>query len=71
MNRFTLGVIALGAVGVSGLVFWLTTGDSVSLKDDLRFITPRTLEWTFLLMVAGFAANFRGIRELLPPRRFV
>ena len=32
---------------------------------------PRALEWTFLLMVAGFAVNFRGIRDLLPPRRFV
>ena len=68
---FTLGAISVGAVGVGGLVYWLATGDSISLKDDLRFIMPRSLEWTFLLMVAGFAVNFRGIRELLPPRRFV
>ena len=56
---------------MGGLVFWLATGDSISLKEDLRFIMPRALEWTFLLMVAGFAVNFRGIRDLLPPRRFV
>ena len=68
---FTLGAISVGAVGVGRLVYWLATGDSISLKDDLRFIMPRSLEWTFLLMVAGFAVNFRGIRELLPPRRFV
>ena len=71
MNRFTLGVIAGGALGVGGLVYWLAIGDAVSLKDDLRFIMPFTLEWTFLLMVGGFAVNFRGIRELLPPRRFI
>jgi len=75
MNRFTLGAgfgfISAGALMVGGLIWWLATGDATSLKDDLRFIMPRTLEWTFLLMVAGFAVNFRGIRELLPARRFV
>ena len=35
---FTLGAISVGAVGVGGLVYWLATGDSISLKDDLRFI---------------------------------
>jgi len=71
MNRFTLGVVACGALGVAGFVYWLATGDAVSVKDDLRFIMPRTLEWTFLLMVVGFATNFRGICGLLPPRRWV
>ena len=71
MNRFTLSVIALGALGVGALVAWLVTGDAFSIKDDLRFIMPRSLEWTFLLMVAGFAVNFRGIRESLPAKRFL
>ncbi len=68
-RRLLLGFLAVVALGLAGLSGWLGTVDAVSLKDQLRWITPRSLELTFLLMVAGFAANYRGIRESLPPRR--
>lgn len=71
MNRFAFGLVAIAACGAGGLVVWLANGDMISVKEELRFVIPRTLEWTFLLMVASFAVNVRGIRESLPPRRFL
>ena len=68
-HRFPLVLVAVAALGMGGLVSWLGTSDAVTLKDALRFIAPRSLELTFILLVAGVAANYRGIRDSLPPHR--
>jgi hypothetical protein len=60
---------AFAAVGaVLALVLGTSTGEE--LKGVLRWLSPRSLELTFLLLLAGAAASFPEIRESLPHRSF-
>jgi hypothetical protein len=72
MKRSTTFAMAAGAVLVlAALSAWLADAADPSLKENLRVVVPRSLELTFVLMVVGFAINFRGIRESLIDRRFL
>jgi 4-amino-4-deoxy-L-arabinose transferase-like glycosyltransferase len=62
-------VAAFAAVGVS-LALVLGTSTGAELKEILRWLTPRSLELTFLLLLAGIASSFREIRDSLPERSF-
>jgi hypothetical protein len=71
MNRASLAIGAGAGLGAAGLLIWLASTDAISLKEQLRFVTPRSLEWTFVLLVVSFAASFRGIRDSLPKPRWL
>jgi len=52
---------------VASLALWVTLREPLELKADLRQVIPKTLELTFLLMVAGALLSRRALRDSLPP----
>lgn len=55
----------------SALAVWLGTKSPEQLRDTLRWLSPRSLELTLLLVVAGGVASFSAIRDSLPGKSFL
>jgi hypothetical protein len=60
----TLLFVAAGAA----LAFWLGMKNAGELRETLRWLSPRSLELTFLLLVTGAFLSFSAIRDSLPGR---
>ncbi|MGH9337617.1 MAG: glycosyltransferase family 39 protein, partial [Vicinamibacteria bacterium] len=67
-GRSTAG-IAIGFAAVLGaLSLWLFSATPEAIRETLRYAAPRSLDVTFLLLMAGAALSFAEIRDSLPRR---
>jgi hypothetical protein len=69
-RRESVAFLAAFAFAGIGLAIVLATSSGDELRQILRWLSPRGLELTFLLLLAGAAASFREIRDSLPDRSF-
>jgi hypothetical protein len=69
-RRESVNFLAAFAAAGIGLALVLGTSTGEELKETLRWLSPRGLEITFLLLLAGVVASFREIRDSLPDRSF-